>query len=1041
MHLNKLSRIDLLGCLVAFACQREPDDAPALQASDHVVPEAVPKSAPEEPTKAQFLHSAMEKEYPEFASLTARAEREQWIREHGANDAKLAHVLGWYAFALKQSGDAELALEFTDLGLLAAETYVDTDPKLREDPTAVLREELLALAHLSKGDIYHDIGEFRRALEHHQLALEYLTRNKQRRAELELDPLSGFERLSAEGGSREYTNLNRIARDHFALGDFVAEGHFQRRAYESIRESENIVDYATMRMYEASTLRREEGPEAALAQLETSIHTVFEEKLPLSPVSVVGPLDSMIGMYRYAAMLAYQAKQIEKARAHIASAIELDRRKQLRLSLAEDLIRKAFLAVESNDPDAARLALDEATSLIPPEKLEPTIRYMLANVEGKRLLLLYQREGRLEDLRASADHLESALAVRDGVDSSRYFSHEQSDLGMDPADDVIRVNYELFTAGERAAVYTALQLAERESGQFSLRSRGANTDAWMPLLPFQYSVKLQEMSNQYAELLDDRESDDPDRQKQAMEATEQLLVGMEQLRTKIKADLPRIGYMIDPSPLDVRETHDVLEEGDVMIRYYRTNTELFTWVISRDAIHWTRNAVRSDDFEVVIDHINKAVTAFAPLDEAARLRLSKTLLGPLSSVDGEIRRLLIVPHSSVEYVPFDLLAVPGPDGLERAHYLVERWPVLYAPSISTWMLAHAAAAKVRVGPPRLLGIADSQTTNTQLEETGYPSGTELPALPAARREIDSIAALFAPGPAKLLIGEQATETTLRHLFLTDYDFIHIATHGLVARLGSTVQPVLLMTPTAQDDGIATLAEITGLLATPYLTVLSACESGAGPYRRASGVVSLATGFLIAGSDNVLATRWPIDDNTTVLMMERFYAEIHAGVRPSVALQRAKLWLMTLEIDADPRSRGVGGLYPSQTSMPLPADSRGNPVAEYPYFWAGFSVYGGDLTVDFVAPSETAPLGSVGNPIKTYSPAGQREYIERLRCADGLTPTYERLDNIGIGVHGNIVDHYRLSCSDQNTDVYMDLYFPGYRERRPVPGFSLADSRQ
>lgn len=84
-----------------------------------------------------------------------------------------------------------------------------------------------------------------------------------------------------------------------------------------------------------------------------------------------------------------------------------------------------------------------------------------------------------------------------------------------------------------------------------------------------------------------------------------------------------------------------------------------------------------------------------------------------------------------------------------------------------------------------------------------------------------------------------------------------------------------------------------------------------------------------------------------------------------------------------------------------------------------------------------PLGSLGNPVRTDRPVGERAYLGKLRCADGSAPSYLRAGNVGVGVYGYIIDHYQVTCPSQPAvSVYMDMDHV-HEESRPVPGFIMA----
>lgn len=83
-----------------------------------------------------------------------------------------------------------------------------------------------------------------------------------------------------------------------------------------------------------------------------------------------------------------------------------------------------------------------------------------------------------------------------------------------------------------------------------------------------------------------------------------------------------------------------------------------------------------------------------------------------------------------------------------------------------------------------------------------------------------------------------------------------------------------------------------------------------------------------------------------------------------------------------------------------------------------------------------PLGSEGNPVRTFLPRGQHAYLSRLVCPDGSTPSFHRIKNYGYGVYTTIIDGYHVQCGGVAHKIFLDMYHPTYRERRPVPGFTI-----
>ena len=93
-----------------------------------------------------------------------------------------------------------------------------------------------------------------------------------------------------------------------------------------------------------------------------------------------------------------------------------------------------------------------------------------------------------------------------------------------------------------------------------------------------------------------------------------------------------------------------------------------------------------------------------------------------------------------------------------------------------------------------------------------------------------------------------------------------------------------------------------------------------------------------------------------------------------------------------------------------------------------------------ADAGAAELGSKSAPVRADNPAGQRAYLQRLRCPDGSAPSFERQGSMGYGGYGHIVDLYKVRCEStgRNHEIYMDMDFPGYVETQAVKGFTLTD---
>lgn len=181
------------------------------------------------------------------------------------------------------------------------------------------------------------------------------------------------------------------------------------------------------------------------------------------------------------------------------------------------------------------------------------------------------------------------------------------------------------------------------------------------------------------------------------------------------------------------------------------------------------------------------------------------------------------------------------------------------------------------------------------------------------------AAAAIPGPGShLLLGADATESAFKREPLRRFRVLHLAVHGIA----NTAQPdraalVLLSDPTAGEDGFLQASEIVHLRLGADLVVLSACDTGVGPIAGEEGTATLSRAFLLAGAKTVISTLWPIEDQSSLFLMEQFYLHLEENEPTNRALTDAKR-------DAIQKfGRAVG-----------------------PYYWAAFTIEGAGDRVRF-----------------------------------------------------------------------------------------------
>lgn len=290
-------------------------------------------------------------------------------------------------------------------------------------------------------------------------------------------------------------------------------------------------------------------------------------------------------------------------------------------------------------------------------------------------------------------------------------------------------------------------------------------------------------------------------------------------------------------------------------------------------------------FVVTSERVTPFRSALTPVSLEAKVRLARGLLAqPGGAVENVLeslhqaliapaglprgaRRLIIVPHGVLMYLPFGALREPR-TGL----YLAETYSIQYVPSAGAL--------------PELRRRDRGRRPSAQaVVFAPFPDR-----LPASADEAD---ALRHTARAQVRLGPRATEARFREA-LKGGGVVHVATHGvlntgnpLFSRIEFAAQPGT----DPSDDGRLEVHELLRVRITSPLVFLSGCETGLGPagaspFVRGDDFATLSQAFLFGGAANVVATLWSIEDAGAAVFAGRFYEHL-GGSSPVEALARAQ----------------------------------------------------------------------------------------------------------------------------------------------------------
>ena len=368
------------------------------------------------------------------------------------------------------------------------------------------------------------------------------------------------------------------------------------------------------------------------------------------------------------------------------------------------------------------------------------------------------------------------------------------------------------------------------------------------------------------------------------------------LAQRIREESPWHAALHQPRPLALEGIRGLLDRETLLLEYHLGEDRSFLWAVASEWMEThvlppraeiERLARHTYDQLIRSDQVNHRVPA-----ERALARLATLLLGPVAGrLAGQ--RLLIAASGALEYIPFAALPLLGSPGQR----LVEEHEILNIPSASV-LAALRSRAPERMAPEKRLAIfadsvfdpEDPRLANRLGPDTLDPDLFPLHRIPHSRREAEAILALVdGRGSVLPALGFESRRELALSGQLAGYRILHFATHGILREDRPELSALILSRFDADGrpiEGRLSLHEIYDLDISAELVVLSACQSALGREIRGEGLMGLPRGFLYAGADQVLASLWKVQDESTAELMTRFYRHLLVEGQPAAAALRA-----------------------------------------------------------------------------------------------------------------------------------------------------------
>lgn len=341
-----------------------------------------------------------------------------------------------------------------------------------------------------------------------------------------------------------------------------------------------------------------------------------------------------------------------------------------------------------------------------------------------------------------------------------------------------------------------------------------------------------------------------------------------------------------------------LNHHQTIIKYVFGNDKVYAFIVTKEKTELSFIA----DKEQLTREVNKLLVLLKSPDKEGYMSQAKKVYTILVSglpLSTNKKELVFIQEDILHYVPMEALVN------SQGKYLVEGYQVSYAPSLLLWN----EQVQVDKSTKTKLGIYAPSYRKGKKQN---PKRNDTIALLGASLEAAKIANFF---QSDTFIGIEANKEKFAKN-AGNYKMLHLAMHSSFNNVAPEFSSLVFSAN--QKDNKLFISELYNLNLNADLAVLSACNTGAGEFKKGEGMVNVSRAFTYAGVPSLVASLWAVPDLETSEIMVQFYEALKEGKPKDQALQEAKLmYLNKAEYEA----------------------------LKHPYYWAGFVVSGNVSPVD------------------------------------------------------------------------------------------------
>lgn len=365
-----------------------------------------------------------------------------------------------------------------------------------------------------------------------------------------------------------------------------------------------------------------------------------------------------------------------------------------------------------------------------------------------------------------------------------------------------------------------------------------------------------------------------------------------------KADRVKYEKYFGVKELTLEDVRGVIDTDELLVNLFIDDTAIFIVYVSKESVYFdtVSNAIVTD-----------LATTILETNDVEKGKTLRNLLLPDDKIKG-FRKIKLLPDGILNSLSFEQLEYEGQP-------LIHSKLISYGLSVSVLLFQQKLTNK-KENKNQFLGLTPGFTRDFKSKVEGLYTEADsgfnyLLQQPFLLSLSENLSRSF---QGETYIELDATESVFKSK-AQDFRVIHIGTHGILNDK-SPLFSRLIFAKDSLEDGNLHAYELYGKNLNADLAVLSACSSGKEETFASEGIVSLSHAFTHAGCPSVLMTKWDVDEKSTSIILEQFYANLKQGMTKSESLREAKLKFL-----------------------------QDSPVELHdPYYWAGLVLIGDDSAI-------------------------------------------------------------------------------------------------